>query len=234
MIAFGYTWAPMTAAIIIGFSGFLVSRSYGEPFTGNDKRVMGQAIDMLLIMGWMAGPALKRVEAQQGRYLRAEEAMIDSSMPLEIRDKMFNYEDLIFFVRQSIASQGIPLKAIRRHNRAFKPGLLRKKSASYTILGVVARIIVEAGGGRNAAAWYYEAARKLKIPYKHSQEFIEAAFYEQMQSPSMIPGLPDEDSLLGRAGQGIEQTAELAPYLDAYEASRKRVLDLMFPDSRAA
>lgn len=233
-LASDFVYAPLVSAAVFAISGIIMSASSGMGFTRSDAKVTNQAIDMVLVAAWGASPALKRLQRREERYLRAEEDLLNTTIPSGIKDILYNYEDLLFLIRESIRTGTEPFASLKRHNRAFRPGLFTKRSASYTVLQVVARIMLEAGADRRGAIWYYAFSKSLKVPFKDSHEFMEMAFSEQIRSPSMIPGFPDDESDLGKCSEGIKVTKEMEPYLDAFDRRRSQVLDIMFPDSSRA
>lgn len=235
MWGFDLNYAAIALAALFALAGWIAGEPTGISFGRNDTKVLKQAIDMALVLAWASAPAMARFSRNQDRYLQYEENLLNSCIPLGIREKMYNYEDFIGLFRESLRTRSEPFASLKRHNRAFRPGIFKKESASYTVLQELARVTIAAGADRRGAVWYYHVASKLHVSPKHAAGFMETAIAEQLSSPLMIPGFPDHDSPIATASEGITIKKDLEPYLDAYDKGRSRILDMMFgDDSRAA
>lgn len=233
--ALGWSYAPTIGAVIIASAGFMASAPTGITFGRGNAKVLAQGMDMALVTAWAAAPAMHRFMRNQDRYLQHEENILMTCIPPAIREKMYNYEDFVMLFRESMKAGSEPIAALKRHNRAFKPGIFKKKSATYTVLQELARIIIAAGADRRGAVWYYHVAEKLGVPPKHAYGFMDTAISEQRVSPTMIPGFPDHDLPIATASSGLPIPGDLEPYLDAYDKGRASILNIMFgDDSRAA
>ena len=233
----GYLHSPMGAligAIALCAIGYNAAQSSGYKINRKDKKTMAQAMDMAFILFWAASPALKRLLHNQERYLAAESQIWDTCFPLLIDEQMSFRDETLEICRETVRLGTIPHAALKRHNRAFRPGMFRKKSASYTILDELARLLLAAGSDRRGIIWYFHVAEKLHVKPEHAIDFLANAVAMQKSDMRMIPGFPSDESPLGQAHKGIPVSDKVKPYLEWYEAQRAEILDLMFGDSSRA
>lgn len=230
-----FNYAPIIGAVIFAAAALSESGSSGFIYDRYDRKILNRAFDMSLVTAWGAYPALKRIKDIPHRYDHAVEEILTASFPDLVRARMVNFNEVIDLIRESSETGTEPTKALRRHNRAFKPSIFKKTSATYTVLDTVAKLLVYAGGDRDAAIWYFHFAKKLGVPYKNSAFFLESAINEQEQSSTLIPGYPKATSPLATISEGLTVSTELVPYIDSFVKKRSDVLDKMFSsDSRAA
>lgn len=231
MLTLDFTSMPLILMVIFGISGWIASEEMTPGFDRHEIQVLKQGSDMALISAWGAGPALMRISQNEGKYMEQENEILNTSLPLALRVKMYNFENFLMLFRESLTRRAPPEASLRRHNRAFRPHIFRKKSASYTVLLHVARATIAAGADRNGAIWFYYVASKLKIKPKDAYEFMARAFNEQRERPSMIPSMPSEKQALFTAANEVPPkfVEDLEPYLVDYERSRAEIIDLLFP-----
>ena len=214
--------------ILLGLIAFRASQPMGMKMSRVDHRTMNQAFDMALVMFWAAGPALKRFLRNQDRYLEHEQFLYAMCMPEDIKEQIAQRDEILELCRESMRIGTEPHAALKRHNRAFKPGMFRKKSASYTIMNELARVLVAAGSDRRGIVWYFEVGRKLYVKPEHAIPFLQSAIEEQKVEMRILPGFPTDDSALGRAHEGIALNDKIVPYLDWYDSQRAEIIDTMF------
>jgi len=230
-----FDYAPIIGAVIFAAAALSESGSSGFIYDRHDRKILNRAFDMSLVTAWGAYPALKRMKDIPHRYDHAIEEILTASFPDLVRARMVNFNEVIDLIKESSETGTEPTKALRRHNRAYKPGIFKKKSATYTVLDTVAKILVYAGGDRDAAIWYFHFAKKLGVPYKNSAYFLENAIEEQEQSSTLIPGYPKTPNPMATISEGLAVPDDLLPYIDSFAKKRSDVLDKMFSnDSRAA
>lgn len=217
--------------LLLGFIGFKASQPTGMKMSRGDKKTMNQAIDMALVMFWAAGPALKRFLRNQDRYLEHEQFLYEMCLPEDIKNQIAQRDEILELCRESMRIGTEPHAALRRHNRAFRPSMFRKKSASYTVMNEVARAMVSAGADRRGIIWYFHVAKKLHVKPEDAMGFLKNAIDEQKVDLRILPGFPPDDSALGKAHEGIEVNDKILPYLKWYDEQRAEILDLMFGDS---
>lgn len=230
-----FEYAPIIGAIIFAAAGFSESGASGFVYDRYDRRILNRAFDMSLVTAWGAYPALNRIKDIPHRYDNAIEEILTASFPDLVRARMVNFNEVVDLIRESSEAGTEPTRALKRHNRAYKPGIFKKTSATYTVLDTVAKLLVYAGGDRDAAIWYFNFAKKLGVPYRNSASFLETAIDQQEQSSTMIPGYPKAPNPLATISEGMTVPSELLPFIDSFVKKRSDVLDKMFSsDSRAA
>lgn len=225
---FEIEYIPLISAVICAISGYIMSNPDGIPIKKDTAKNLKRGMDMMLIIGWGAAPAIHRLIDSQPRYLDIENSIMLSSIPQESREATYNFEEIISFFRESMKSGTKPIAALKRHNRAFRPRFYTKKSASYTILLEVARATVIAGADRRGVVWYFYFAEQLHVPVKDAYSFLQTAIQEQIAEPRMIPGYPAEGTPITTASQGLPIPQEYEVYLEAYDRGRKAILTAMF------
>jgi len=222
------TQAAPIAALVVGIIAFRASKPTGMTMSRADRKTMNQAIDMALVMFWAAGPALKRFLRSQDKYLQHEEFLYAMCMPEDIKDQIAPRDEILELCRETLRIGTEPHAALRRHNRSFKPGMFRKKSASYTVMNEVARVLLSAGADRRGIIWYFEVGRKLHVKPEEAMYYLKNAVEEQKVEMRILPGFPADDSALGQAHAGIEVPSKIEPYLDWYDQQRAEIIDMMF------
>lgn len=230
-VMLGYLVSETGAAvggILLGLIGFRASGSTGMKMTRADHKTMTQAIDMALVMFWAAGPALKRFLRNQDRYLEHETFLYSMCMPEDINDQIAPRDEILELCRESLRIGTEPHAALKRHNRSFRPGVFRKRSASYTVLNEVARVMLAAGADRRGIIWYFHVAKRLHVKPADAMGFLTSAVEEQKNEMRILPGFPPDDSALGRAHTGIPVDDKIVPYLDWYDQQRALIIDQMF------
>jgi hypothetical protein len=220
--------AAICGAVAMGALALLTSAPTGMTMTRSDRKTMRQAMDMAFVMFWAAGPALKRFLRHQDRYLEHEAFLFEMCMPSDIRDQIAPRDEIIELCRETVRIGTEPHAALRRHNRAFRPHMFRKRSASFTVMNEVARMMLYAGADRRGIIWYFHVAKRLGVKPGDAMGFLSNAVAEQKSEMRMIPGVPPDDSALGRCHEGIETDEKILPYLDWYEQQRAELLDIMF------
>ena len=225
-----YDYIMIAVTLFLASAGFKIGDTDGLPFGKKDEKVMQQGLDMALITFWGARPGMDRYLDCNLRYDIAEGEIIDTCIPFEIYEKIYNRDEMISFVRASARTESAPLAAIKRHKRAFKPSIFRKKSATYTVLKLVADALILAGPDRRGIVWYYHVGKTLGVPPKDAHYFLDQAIKAQIRRPMMIPSWPKEGTLLTTASKGLPITEELEYYLNEYDKGRKAILETMFPD----
>lgn len=223
---------PLVGAAFVAIAGYVMAEPGSVVFNREERAQLSQALDQIILTYWIAGPALKNLaEARPGRLEHYEQGIFAAYLPEILSDHTYNREEIANLARQTTNIGTEPTATIRRHNRKFAPGILRRTTPTYLVLRTAGELLVEGGAERDAITWYMHAAKRLKVKPNVALGFIFEALEEQKRAPTMIPGLPSADSALVLAGQGIKLPAGGEEYLALYESEKMKVRDVMFGTS---